>query len=184
MSDESTPTDRPRDRAPLSAEVRTFIVTRLAWFESPTAITGMVKEAFGLELNRSTVAYYHPESSGTGERLGAEWIELFTAARAAFVKKMGKEPISRREYRLMKLQRMLDTEEDAGNIAGARAILEQAAKEVGGLFTNRRELSGPDGGPLEVDVDDLRARLAQRVAALAPKDTATALDDPSATVSS
>ena len=28
-------------------------------------------------------------------------------------------------------------------------LLEQAAKEVGGLYTNRKEITGADGGPLQ-----------------------------------
>ncbi|KCY24821.1 phage domain protein, partial [Acinetobacter baumannii 1042969-1197] len=29
------------------------------------------------------------------------------------------------------------------------SLLEQAAKEVGGLYTNRKEITGKDGGPVQ-----------------------------------
>jgi hypothetical protein len=58
--------------------------------------------------------------------------------------------------------------EAAGNIPVAAQLLEQAAKEVGDVFTNRRatEVIGKDGGPVEGHVvfnlkelsdEDLRA---------------------------
>ena len=34
------------------------------------------------------------------------------------------------------------------NIVLAASLLEQAAKEQGGMFTNKREVSGPNGGPI------------------------------------
>jgi hypothetical protein len=36
-----------------------------------------------------------------------------------------------------------------GNVAMVAQLLEQAAKEVGGIFTNRRELTGKGGGPIQ-----------------------------------
>lgn len=45
----------------------------------------------------------------------------------------------------------------------ASSLLEQAAKEVGGSYTNRREVTGANGGPMEV------RGLADFYADLAPK---------------
>ncbi|WP_237143578.1 hypothetical protein [Phyllobacterium zundukense] len=45
---------------------------------------------------------------------------------------------------------MAEKAETQGNMVLAANLLEQAAKEVGDAFTNRRALVGADGGPVEV----------------------------------
>jgi hypothetical protein len=45
---------------------------------------------------------------------------------------------------------MAEKAEAQGNMVLASSLLEQAAKEMGGAFTNRRELTGKDGGAVEV----------------------------------
>ncbi|KIC21722.1 hypothetical protein, partial [Leisingera sp. ANG-Vp] len=55
-----------------------------------------------------------------------------------------------RAVRLRTLQRMAEKAETMGNTVLAKGLLEQAAKEVGNAYTNRRELSGPKGGPMQV----------------------------------
>jgi hypothetical protein len=43
---------------------------------------------------------------------------------------------------------MYDRVQGQGNMALAAQLIEQAAKESGGAFTNRREMTGKDGAPL------------------------------------
>lgn len=57
-------------------------------------------------------------------------------------------PIAQQAYRLRVLQRSLVKVEGQGNVSMVAQLLEQAAKESGGAFTNRRELTGKGGGPL------------------------------------
>ncbi|MCF4679824.1 hypothetical protein L1X27_15850, partial [Acinetobacter baumannii] len=49
-------------------------------------------------------------------------------------------------YRLKQYQRQL---EKTRNVKTALKILEQAAKDMGGQFTNKTELTGAGGGPLQ-----------------------------------
>ena len=49
------------------------------------------------------------------------------------------------------LQRNLERADSRGNAAMVSTLLEQAAKELGGAFTNKRELTGKDGQPLAVN---------------------------------
>lgn len=39
-----------------------------------------------------------------------------------------------------------------GNLVLVGEMCERAAKEVGGAYTNRREMSGPAGGPIPVNL--------------------------------
>jgi hypothetical protein len=134
----------------IAHEVRAFIVTHLACYETPTAVAKAVKEAYDIVLNRSTIAHYHPES--TGARLAPEWVDLFHEMRATFKARMREVPIADRAYRMWRLQQILDREDDRGNLAGARDALEQAAKEEGGAFTNKRELTGENGAPIATEL--------------------------------
>ena len=47
---------------------------------------------------------------------------------------------------------MADKAENQGNMVLASSLLKQAAEEVGGSYTNRRELTGKDGRDLPVPV--------------------------------
>ena len=69
---------------------------------------------------------------------------------------------------------MVDKAENMSNLALASQLLEQAAKEVGGHYTNKREFSGPNGGPIQTydlskaDDDDLK-KLEALLAKVAPE---------------
>ena len=70
--------------------------------------------------------------------------------RKEFLEETAKVPIASQVYRLRNLQRLFEKAQARGNMALAAALIEQAAKEVGGAYTNRREHSGPNGGPIPV----------------------------------
>lgn len=57
---------------------------------------------------------------------------------------------------------------DAAVMREARELEKQAAQELG-QWTEKRELTGKDGGAIEVHVDDARERLAGRIASLADR---------------
>lgn len=64
-------------------------------------------------------------------------------------------PIDQQSYRLHVLQQNLERAEQRGNAGLAISILEQAAKELGGAFTNRRELTGKNGQALTIATANL-----------------------------
>ncbi len=134
--------------AALKDDVKTFIVQALACYDTPSQVVHAVKQEFGIEVPRAQVALYDPTKTA-GRSLGAKLRDLFTATRKAFLDEAATIPIAQQAYRLRVLQRLQQQAESRGNAALAAQLLEQAAKEVGGAFTNRREVTGKGGGPIQ-----------------------------------
>lgn len=141
----------------LDDKVKRFIVRALAHYDTPTEVARQVKEEFGLDIGRQQVQSYDP-TKALGKSLAADLRKLFEETRASFVDEVEKVPIAQRAFRLRKLQTMLERAEARNNHALVATLLEQAAKEVGGLYTNARrvEASGPNGGAIPVRNDGLQ----------------------------
>lgn len=138
-------------KSKISAAVRTYIVQSLACFDTPTTVVAAVKKEFGETVSRQMVEAYDP-TKRAGEKLGAGWQQLFEETRKAFLEDTSKISISHRAVRLRVLDRMAHKAEEQGNMPLAASLLEQAAKEVGDTFTNRREFTGKDGKDLPTPV--------------------------------
>lgn len=134
--------------------VKAFIVTQLACFDPPSVVAEAVQAEFGLKMRRQQVDAYNPLSR-SGVRLSARWKTLFDATRKEFLEKAAEIPVAHRSVRLRKLQRMVDQAEKMKNLALAAQLLEQIAKEVGDAYTNKRQLMGPGGGPIQSEVRTL-----------------------------
>lgn len=129
----------------LSEDQKRRIVQGLACFRTPSEVAEDVEEEFGVKIDRSHVRKYNPDQVA---EVAEKWRALFAATRQRFLAEVAEIPIYHQSFRLREL---LDLYRKAKrNPVLAASILEQAAKEAGGAFTNRRELSGRDGGPLEV----------------------------------
>lgn len=126
--------------AALPERVKLAIVRVLACFDGPSEAVGVVKAEFGITISRQQAALYDP-TKPTGRTLSPKLTAVFHATRAAFLKDVATIPIAHQAYRLRQMQRQLETAEARGNSTMVLKILEQAAKEVGGMFTNRREHS-------------------------------------------
>lgn len=135
--------------AQLDDRIRGFLVQALACFDTPTQAVAAVKEEFGVSLTRQQAQAYDP-TKHAGRTLAKKWVALFHETRKRFLEDASSIPIAQQTYRLRQLQRMAETAITKGNAPLAAQLLEQAAKEVGGAFTNRRELQGPGGGPIPV----------------------------------
>jgi hypothetical protein len=134
-------------KAKLSDEVKTFIVQALACFDSPSIVAANVKKEFGEEISRQLVESHNPTKKAAFG-LAAKWRALFEETRKAFLEDTAAIAISHRAVRLRTLQRMAEKAEDKGNMVLTASLLEQAAKEVGESYTNRREVTGKDGKDL------------------------------------
>ena len=65
-------------------------------------------------------------------------------------------PHAHKAVRIKKLAQAADAFENSGNYLAMARMLEQIAKECGGLFTNRREFMGKDGGAIKIQaVEDM-----------------------------
>lgn len=157
-------------RAKLSEEQRRFIVTRLACFDMPSEIAVAIKEEFGIDVPRQRIHEYDPAHGEPAKK----WRILFEYTRAEFLKDASKVPIAQKSYRLRELHKLYIRTVTAPrpNVPLGKELLEQAAKESGGMFTNRREITGKDGEKLipEPSLDDLSdADLAALAAQLASR---------------
>ncbi len=135
--------------ARLRKEVRLFIVRSLAVFNTPTETAKAVQEGFGITVTRQQCEGYDP-TKRTGQDLSAELRDEFEITRQNFIDNPKRVPVANLSYRLERLQRILT---DAGkNNVLILSALEQAAKDVGGVFTNRKEITGKGGETLGVVV--------------------------------
>ncbi|TXN38987.1 DUF2280 domain-containing protein [Methylobacterium sp. WL30] len=135
--------------ATLNDEVKTFIVQQLACFDTPSGVAKAVKEEFGLEVSRQAVEAYDPGKRAAAN-LSDGYRQIFEATRTAFLAETATIGISHKAVRLRTLQRLAEKAERQGNMAFVASVLEQAAKECGDAFTNKRqvEATGKDGSPL------------------------------------
>lgn len=128
----------------LDDDVKAFVVQALACFDTPGTVAKAVKAEYGITVSPQQCEAYDPNKRA-GARLSDKWKVLFEATRKKFVDDQSEIPISHRSTRLRALQRLAERAENAGNIALAAQLHEQAAKEVGNAFTNRRDLTSSDG---------------------------------------
>ncbi|MEY9719776.1 hypothetical protein ABIA22_002266 [Sinorhizobium fredii] len=138
-------------KAKLSDEVKTYIVQALACFDSPSVVSAAVKKDFGLDVSRQLVESHDPNKKAASG-LAPKWRALFEETRKTFLEDTASIAISHRAVRLRALQRMADKAETQGNMVLASSLLKQAAEEVGGAYTNRREITGKDGKDLPTPV--------------------------------
>lgn len=155
--------------AKLTEPQKIFIVQGLACFDTPSQVAEAVREEFGVEVDRRRVHEYDP-TKVAGRYMAGKLKALFDDTRKAFLKDVSLIPVANQAVRLRTLQRMVTKAERSGNLTQVAQLLEQIAKEVGGSFTNRREVTGKGGGPIEqastttaVTLDEFR-QIARQVA--------------------
>lgn len=136
--------------AALKPEVKAFIIQMLACYDTPSQVVEAVQKDFGIAITRQQVETHDP-TKVSGKTLAKKWVDLFNAARERFLNEISDIPIANRAYRLRVLQRMSTNAENMKNIGMTAQLLEQAAKEVGEAYTNRKKVehTGANGGPIE-----------------------------------
>jgi hypothetical protein len=132
----------------LSEEIKRFIVKSLAVYETPSEVMESVKAIFNKKVTRQNIHFYDPTKLA-GEALSEELRTLFFDTRSKF-DETEILPLSKKNVRIKKLSKYVDTLENNDNFVGAAEVIAQIAKEEGGMFTNRRELTGAKGGPVVV----------------------------------
>lgn len=146
--------------AKLTAEVKREIVTRLAAYESPSEVRAAIQEVFGVDVPLPHILYY--DASKPRPDLAAEWRELFATAREGFVQSAAAQAAAIQAVRLREIWDMYRRAKQRGNYALAASLLEQAAKDHGGMFSNVRQLNIGDpaealGKLLGLTADEVRA---------------------------
>lgn len=125
--------------AALKGEVKAFIVQSLACFDTPSQVVEAVKKEFGLTITRQQVESHDP-TKANGKGLAQKWVDMFHAARDRFQNEISDIPIANKAYRLRALDRMATKTEGMKNFALTAQLMEQAAKEMGDVFTNKQRV--------------------------------------------
>jgi hypothetical protein len=123
--------------AALKNEVKSFIVQALACFDTPSQVVEAVKNEYGVMVSRQQVETHDPTKSA-GKGLAVKWVTLFHDTRKRFREETAEIPIANRAFRLRGLGRMAEKAENMRNLALTAQLYEQAAKEVGDVYVNRR----------------------------------------------
>lgn len=130
--------------ARLKPEQKLFIVQRLACFDTPTMVAKAVREEYQVELSRQVVEGYDP-TKYAGRNLAKKYKQVFEDTRGTFLEDTSGIAISHKAVRLRTLQRMAEKAETMGNMVLAKDLLEQAAKEAGDAYSNRRVVDHRSG---------------------------------------
>lgn len=146
--------------AELTEPQKLEIVEALACFTDPTSIIAHFQREHGLDLDHKQVGRYDPTRPYYAA--GDNWREIFEARRKGYLEDVAAVPAANQGYRLNLLQKGIAAAEKAKNWPLVAQLLEQSAKEVGGVLTNERN----------VRVDDQRR---QRAADMTPEDRRAAL---------
>ncbi|EKT4561889.1 DUF2280 domain-containing protein [Pseudomonas putida] len=123
--------------AALKNDVKAFIVQALACFDTPTQVSQAVKQEFDIDVTRQQVEQHDP-TKRAGANLAAKWRVLFEDTRKRFREETAEIPIANRAFRLRGLGRMAEKAENMRNLALTAQLYEQAAKECGDMYVNRK----------------------------------------------
>ncbi len=152
--------------AKLNDAHKLFIVQELACFRTPTEVVEAVKEQFeGLVVERTQVQFYDPTKRPEEKKLPQKWKDSFRKTREVYVDGVAGVAVAHKRHRLEGIQKVINRLE-AAPLKNNPLILqayEQGAKEVGGIYTNKREHSGPNGGAIPLEVHDKDKHLAAQM---------------------
>lgn len=125
--------------AKFSADIKAYIIQRVAAFDYPSVVVDAVLEDFKVKITRQDVERHDP-TKVSGKDLAKRWISLFNESRRKFLDDTSNIAISHKAVRMRMLQRMAAKAEDMKNFVLAASLLEQAAKEMGEAYTNRQKV--------------------------------------------
>ena len=142
----------------LKGPQQAFIVACLACYDTPSEVAEQFRETFGFDVERGHVWNYDASKPLNRERMRTELVRLFDETRRKFLDDVEGVAIANKAVRLREIQKLYDRAKERGAVVVAADLLEQAAKEVGNVFTNRRDLTS--GGQaikalIEVDIDEV-----------------------------
>ena len=151
---------------PIPDQVRLELVRRLAMFDTVREIHADLIEQ-GIDVSHQAISRHNPDNASSN--LSQSLTAVFHATREAWLKELAQEPIASRAFRLRRLGVIHAKAMARGNFAIAAAMLEQAAKEVGNVYTNLAKVQGAalpgqlgEDGPAQTS-DERRNMLADRL---------------------
>lgn len=123
--------------ARITKKVKLFIVRMLAEFETPTQTSKTVRDIFNVDVTPQQCEAYDP-TKRTGQDLSQDLRDKFFEYRRIANQELEAIPIANKRYRLRLLQQLVEKYPDNPVLIPKWA--EQAAKEMGGQFTNKQEV--------------------------------------------
>ena len=127
--------------AALNTKVKAYIVRCLATYMTPSEVVDAVNQEFGgLIVTRQQVAKYDPDKA-SGVNLSDKWQQLFVKHRKCFNDEINSIPVANKAYRLKMLDNLVRDAFESRNRPLVAKLLEQAAKEVGEVFTNKQKVN-------------------------------------------
>lgn len=132
--------------AALKKEIKLFIVRSLARFNTPTETVELVNQDYGVQVTKQQCEKYDP-TKRAGENLSDELKKEFEISRKDFLDTPQNIPIANLSVRLQRMENQY--QKHGKNRVAALSILKQAAEDVGGKYTNKQEITGAGGGPLQ-----------------------------------
>lgn len=124
----------------LNEEQKAFIVCSYATYLTAKQIAERFKIEFGFDPDIIQIRGWAPSrKNGCQSR---KWKPLFDDTRARFLADMSQIPIANQATRLRALNDIMEQALEKRQPKLAMEALERAAKEMGGLYTNKRELGG------------------------------------------
>jgi len=142
----------------LPSNVKQFIVINNACGSSPSQVAKAVKEVFGLDVSAQAVERYDPTKTA-GQSLSLPLKTLFREMQREFQTMVVKAGVADQSWRIAKLHLIAQHCFDQGNYQRTMEAMEQAAKDLGGVYTNKAR----------IEVDD-KKMLPARLLRCAPED--------------
>jgi hypothetical protein len=139
----------PKSPAKLNDRIREGIVIRFACCHGADEIRAWLKEEHRVELAPGSLAYYNGNTPGAKEGMSPKWRRLSDETRARYLDGVSDVPIAHKAHRLRLLDDLVgrlasqiraDKRVNVVLVGEVKTLLEQAAKEMGEAFTNRRIL--------------------------------------------
>lgn len=144
--------------ASLSAPEQRWIVLRLAVFDEPSEVAEAFKAEFGKVITRQQVWEYDCSKEVNRSKRSKELVDLFDDTREEYKVEVEDVAIANKRWRLQEMQGLYRKAVKEKRYKAAAAILEQAAKDVGDAFTNKRDLTSA-GQPFKalvgVEIDEI-----------------------------
>ena len=130
---------------------RAFLVEKLACFMSPKEAAEALSQEFGVTVAPQSAERYDPYKKA-GSHIAPKWKFLFDHTRQAFLDHVETQvPHAHKAVRIKKLAGAADAFENGKNYMAMARMLEQIGREMGGAFTNRREFTGKNQGPIKIE---------------------------------
>jgi hypothetical protein len=121
----------------LTDQQKLFVVEHLGTYHTLSEVAERLQTVFQVTATLQQLQRYDP-TTAAGVTLRADLKKLFYRARETFVSSQETIAIAHKSWRLAELQKLFERYKTKAPVIAAR-MLEQAAKEAGGVYARREE---------------------------------------------